>query len=160
MRRLRADVLLDSIVAVTGVPRSLPRFPAGTKAINYINRTPDTATGDFVLDTFGQSARKSVCACDTKTDPSLSQVMHLLVGDTVGPRVHTAATSGVLKKIVDDHSTPEGVVDAIFIRVLSRRPTSGEMEAMLQLVGTNQAPAVYEDIFAGLLASNEFLFNR
>jgi len=160
VRRLRADVLLDSIVAVTGVPRSLPRFPAGTKAINYINRTPDTATGDFVLDTFGQSARKSVCACDTKTDPSLSQVMHLLVGDTVGPRVHTAATSGVLKKIVDDHSTPEGVVDAIFIRVLSRRPTSAEMEAMLQLVGENKAPAIYEDIFAGLLASNEFLFNR
>jgi hypothetical protein len=160
VRRLRADVLLDSIVAVTGVPRSLPRFPSGTKAINYINRTPNSESGDFVLDTFGQSARNSVCACDTKTDPSLSQVMHLLVGDTVGPRVHTAATSGVLKKIIEDHSTPEGVVEAIFIRVLSRRPTAPEMTAMLQLVGENRPPAIYEDIFAGLLASNEFLFNR
>jgi hypothetical protein len=160
VRRLRADVLLDSIVAVTGVPRSLPRFPTGTKAINYINRTPDTESGDFVLDTFGQSARNSVCACDTSVDPSLSQVMHLLVGDTVGPRVHTAAKSGVLKKIVDEHSTPEGVIEAIFIRVLSRRPTSTEMEAMLQLVAENKSPAIYEDIFAGLLASNDFLFNR
>jgi hypothetical protein len=160
VRRLRADVLLDSIVAVTGVPRSLPRFPTGTKAINYINRTPDTESGDFVLDTFGQSARNSVCACDTSVDPSLSQVMHLLVGDTVGPRVHTAAKSGVLKKIIDEHSTPEGVIEAIFIRVLSRRPTSTEMEAMLQLVAENKSPAIYEDIFAGLLASNEFLFNR
>ena len=160
VRRLRADVLLDSIVAVTGVPRSLPRFSTGTKAINYINRTPDTESGDFVLDTFGQSARNSVCACDTSVDPSLSQVMHLLVGDTVGPRVHTAAKSGVLKKIVDEHSTPEGVIEAIFIRVLSRRPTSAEMDAMLQLVAENKAAAIYEDIFAGLLASNEFLFNR
>ena len=160
VRRLRADVLLDSIVAVTGVPRSLPRFPTGTKAINYINRTPNTESGDFVLDTFGQSARNSVCACDTSVDPSLSQVMHLLVGDTVGPRVHTAAKSGVLKKIVDEHSTPEGVIEAIFIRVLSRRPTSAEMDAMLQLVAENKAAAIYEDIFAGLLASNEFLFNR
>jgi len=160
VRRLRADVLLDSIVAVTGVPRSLPRLPTGTKAINYINRTPDSESGDFVLDTFGQSARNSVCACDTSVDPSLSQVMHLLVGDTVGPRVQTAAKSGVLKKIVDDHSTPEGVIEAIFIRVLSRRPTSAEMGAMLQLVVENKAPAIYEDIFAGLLASNEFLFNR
>ena len=160
VRRLRADVLLDSIVAVTGVPRSLPRFSTGTKAINYINRTPDTESGDFVLDTFGQSARNSVCACDTSVDPSLSQVMHLLVGDTVGPRVHTAAKSGVLKKIVDEHSTPEGVIEAIFIRVLSRRPTSAEMDAMLQLVAENKAPAIYEDIFAGLLASNDFLFNR
>ena len=160
VRRLRADVLLDSIVAVTGVPRSLPRSPTGTKAINYINRTPNSASGDFVLDTFGQSARNSVCACDTRTDPSLSQVMHLLVGDTAGPRVHTAAKSGVLKKILDDHSTPKGVIEAIFIRVLSRQPMGNEMEAMLSLVAENDAPAVYEDIFAGLLASNEFLFNH
>jgi len=160
VRRLRADVLLDSIVAVTGVPRSLPRSPAGTKAINYINRTPESSSGDFVLDTFGQSARNSVCACDTRTDPSLSQVMHLLVGDTAGPRAHTAAKSGVLKKILDDHSTPEGVIEAIFIRVLSRRPTGKEMGALLSLVAENDAPAVYEDIFAGLLASNEFLFNH
>jgi hypothetical protein len=160
VRRLRADVLLDSIVAVTGVPRSLPRWPTGTKAINYINRSPNSASGDFVLDTFGQSARNSVCACDTRTEPSLSQVMHLLVGDTAGPRVHTAAKAGVLKKILEDHSTPEGVIEAIFIRVLSRRPTGNEMEAMLRLVAENKSPAVYEDIFAGLLASNEFLFNH
>ncbi len=161
VRRLRADVLLDSLVAVTGVPKSLPMAPTGTKAISYINRNNYyTLTGDYVLDTFGQSGRKTVCACDTKTNPSLSQVMHLLVGDTVGPRVHTAATSGVLKKIVDEHSTPEGVIEAIFIRALSRRPTPPEMEAMLDLVAKNKAPAVYEDIFAGLLASNDFLFNR
>jgi hypothetical protein len=74
--------------------------------------------------------------------------------------VHTAATSGVLKSIVDAHSTPEGVIEAIFIRVLARRPTADEMAAMRELVTNNKAPAVYEDIFAGLLSSNEFLFNR
>ena len=161
VRRLRADVLLDSIVAVTGVPKSLPMAPTGTKAINYIVRNQYyQLTGDYVLDTFGQSGRRSVCACDTKTNPSLSQVMHLLVGDTVGPRVHAAATGGVLKKIVEDHSTPEAIIEAIFIRVLSRRPTAVEMTAMRELVAQNQAPAVYEDIFAGLLASSDFLFNH
>ena len=160
LRRLRADVLLDAVVAVTDTPRSLPRWANGTKAVAYFNRVPDSTTGDRVLDTFGQSARGSVCACDTKTDPSLSQVMHFLVGDTAGPRVHTAATSGVLKKIIDDHSTPEHVVEAIFIRVLSRRPTSDEMAAMLKIVAENKPPAVYEDIFAGLLNSSEFMFNH
>jgi len=155
-------VLLDSIVAVTGVPRSLPNAPTGTKAINYINRSHYySATGDFVLDTFGQSPRKTVSACDTRTEPSLSQVMHLLVGDTTGPRVHTAATSsGVLKTIIDGESTPEGVIEAIFIRVLSRRPTTAEMETMLKLVAEVKPPAVYEDIFAGLIDSSEFLFNH
>jgi hypothetical protein len=161
LRRLRADVLLDSIVAVTGVPRSLPHSPTGTKAISYINRGYGYhATGDYVLDTFGQSARKSVCACDTKTDPSLSQVMHLLVGDTAGPRVHTAATAGVLRQIIEDHSTPEDIIQAIFIRVLSRRPKTDEMKAMLKVVMEAGAPAGYEDVFAGLLSSSEFLFNH
>ena len=161
LRRLRADVFLDSIVAVTGVPRSFPHSPSGTKAINYINRQHYYSdTGDFVLDTFGQSPRESVCACETRSEPSLSQVMHLLVGDTIGPRVRTAATSGVLKKIIDEQSTPEGTVEAIFIRVLSRRPTNAEMETMLALVAEEESAAVYEDIFAGLLNSSEFLFNH
>jgi hypothetical protein len=161
VRRLRADVLLDSIVAITGVPKSLPMAPAGTKAINYIVRNQYyQLTGDYVLETFGQSGRRSVCACDTKTNPSLSQVMHLFVGDTVAPRVHAAATGGVLKKIVDDNSTPEAIIEAIFIRVLSRRPTSAEMAAMVEMVAKNDAPAIYEDIFAGLLTSSDFLFNR
>jgi len=161
VRRLRADVLLDSIVAITGVPKSLPMAPAGTKAINYIVRNQYyQLTGDYVLDTFGQSGRRSVCACDTKTNPSLSQVMHLFVGDTVAPRVHAAATGGVLKKIVDDNSTPEAIIEAIFIRVLSRRPTSAEMAAMVEMVAKNDAPAIYEDIFAGLLTSSDFLVNR
>ena len=161
LRRLRADVLLDSIVAVTGEPRSFPRSPTGTKAISYINRQHYYSdTGDFVLDTFGQSPRKSVCACETRTDPSLSQVMHLLVGDTTGPRVHTAATKGVLKEIIDGSSTPQDVIESIFIRVLSRRPSQEELQTLVKLVDEDDPTVVYEDIFAGLLNSSEFLFNH
>ena len=161
LRRLRADVMLDSIVAVTGEPRSYPRAPTGTKAINYINRNHYySATGDFVLDTFGQSPRKTVCACDTRTDPSLTQVMHLLVGDTSGPRVHTAARNGVLKKIIENKTTPEAIIEAIFIRVLARRPTPAELEMTLGLITDENQTSVYEDIFAALINSSEFLFNH
>lgn len=161
LRRLRADVLIDSIVAVTGEPRSLPRSPTGTKAINYINRSHSyTASGDFVLDTFGQSPRDTVCACDTRTEPSLTQVMHLLVGDTSGPRVHASATKGELKKIIEKESTPEGVINAIFIRALSRRPTEAELQMILDLMTDDNRKTVYEDTFAGLINSSEFLFNH
>jgi len=44
--------------------------------------------------------------------------------------------------------------------VLSRRPTSTEMQAMLDLVANNKAPAIYEDIFAGLFTTSDFLFNH
>ncbi|MCG6158159.1 DUF1549 domain-containing protein [Rubinisphaera margarita] len=161
LRRLRADVFLDAIVAVTGEPRSFPNSPTGTKAISFINRRQGySASGDRVLDTFGQSARKSVCACDTSTDPSLSQVMHLLVGETAGPRVRNAAARGVLKQIIDEASKPEEVIEAVFIRVLSRRPNPAEVDALVRLVDPEKPSASYEDIFAGLINSNEFLFNH
>ena len=70
------------------------------------------------------------------------------------------AFTAQLKKILDDHSTPENVVESIFIRVLARRPTSEEMAAMLKIVAEGKPPAVYEDIFAGLLISSEFMFNH
>jgi hypothetical protein len=160
MRRLRADVLLDSIIAVTGVPRSMPRWPNGTKAIVYHNRNQNDPIGDIVLETFGQAARNSVCACDTRAAPSLSQVMHLLVGDTAGQRVKTAAKSGVLKEIIAEHKTPEAIIEAIFIRTLSRRPMAEELEALGAVVAESPGTAVYEDIFAGLIDSSEFLYNH
>ncbi len=161
LRRMRADVFLDSIVLVTGEPRSFSKAPTGTKAISYINRRQAYSdSGDFVLDTFGQSPRRSVCACDTSTEPSLSQVMHLLVGETVDPRVRTAAKSGVLKEIIENASTSEEIIEEIFIRVLSRRPTPTEMDSILRLADVEDPSTVYEDIFAGLISSNEFLFNH
>ncbi len=39
LRRLRADVLLDSIVQVTGSERGFPDFPPGTKAIQFYPRS-------------------------------------------------------------------------------------------------------------------------
>ena len=60
LRRLRADVLLDSIVQVTGSSRGFTDFPVGTKAVQYYPRLPgDTTgphTGDGFFDTFGRSS--------------------------------------------------------------------------------------------------------
>jgi hypothetical protein len=86
--------------------------------------------------------------------------MHLLVGDTVGTRVHTAAKNGVIQEIVDADSNPDRIIDAIFIRVLARRPTKEELESMLELVEENNSSSIYQDIFAGLISSSEFLFNH
>jgi hypothetical protein len=38
LRRLRADVLMDAVVTVTGVQRSFNGFPAGTRAIDVYPR--------------------------------------------------------------------------------------------------------------------------
>ena len=67
------------------------RFPAGTKAIEYYPRTAGDTTlpnyGHAFFETFGRSSRGTICACESKPEPTLSQSLHLLVGQTVAGRV-------------------------------------------------------------------------
>ena len=170
LRKLRAAVLLDSIVAVTGVPRQLHRWPPGTRAVDIYPRTPGDTEGqhhgDAFLGTFGASSRATICACETKDNPTLSQAMHLNVGDTMfdrpGGQVRDRVAAGdVIKKLVETKSTPEDILDELFIRTLCRRPTTEEMAGLRAMVGENgKVPAVYEDILWSLLNATEFSFNH
>ena len=162
LRRLRADVLLDSVAAVTGVPRRFNGFPEGTRAIDYYPResgdTEGPHFGDPFFSTFGRSSRATVCACETKREPTLSQALHMAVGDTVKDRL---GAGGEVKKLLEMKRTPRQVVEELFIRALGRKPTSEEGTAMLELVGAAAADeSVYEDIFWSLLNSTEFSFNH
>ncbi len=162
LRRLRADVLLDSIVSVTGVPRRFSGFPEGTRAIEYYPResgdTDGPRFGDPFFATFGRSSRGTVSACETKREPTLSQTLHLAVGDTVRDRL---AAVGWLKTLVESNSRPEPILEELYIRVLSRRPTSSETRAFCDLIGAaSKDPFVYEDIYWSLLNSTEFGFNH
>jgi len=162
LRRLRADVLLDSVVAVTGVPRTLPGWPVGTKAIEYHPRgsgdTGGPQVGDPFFATFGRSSRGTICACETKSNPTLSQAMHLVVGDTVRDRL---TKGGIAKGLIETKSTPEEIVTALFIRTLSRKPTPEELAGFVEMAsGKPKDQAVYEDIFWSLLNATEFVFNH
>ena len=162
LRRLRADVLMDSVVTATGVTRRFGGFPEGTKAIEYYPResgdTEGPHFGDSFFSTFGRSSRATVCACETKKEPTLSQTLHLAVGDTVRDRL---AANGELQKLIEKAATPEEVIEELYIRTLSRRPTSEEKSEMRALIGEAvQDHAAYEDILWSLLNSTEFAFNH
>ncbi len=162
LRRLRADVLLDSVVVVTGVTRRFSGFPDGTRAIEYYPResgdTEGPHFGDPFFATFGRSSRGTICACETKKEPTLSQALHLAVGDTVRDRL---GSSGELQKLLTKDATPDAIIEELFIRSLCRRPTGEELAAMRVLVNdSGKDRTVYEDIFWSLLNSSEFGFNH
>lgn len=162
LRRLRADVLLDAVVKATDGERGFTYFPKGTKAIQVYPRTPgDTTrpmTGDAFFDTFGRAGRASVCACDTKVEPTLSQALNLIAGDTVQSQIGKGA---VIDKLLKANAEPEAIIEELYLRALSRSPQPDEMSAMLGLVGTDTKDRkAYQDIFWGLLNSTEFLFNH
>jgi hypothetical protein len=162
LRRLRADVLMDSVVQVTESERGFRDFAVGTKAIQFYPRTPGDTTGphagDPFFETFGRSTRATVCACETKTEPTLSQALHLIVGDTVHARV---SHGGVVPKLIAAGNSPEAIIEQLFIRALSRKPTAEELAGMRALIGEKiKDRKAFEDLFWGLLNSTEFSFNH
>jgi len=162
LRRLRADVLIDSVVTVTGVPRGFSGFPDGTRAIDVYPRTAgDTAGpkfGDIFFETFGRSSRNTICVCETKLEPTLSQTLHMAVGDTLRSRL---GAGGQIKQLLADGKSAGEMVESLFVMALCRKPTEQEKSSLTVVIGDFSADAgVYEDILWGLINSTEFLFNH
>ena len=161
LRRLRSDVLLDSIIKATEWDRMFRDFPRGTKAIEFYPRTPgDTAQPlwrDDFLKLFGRSSRNTICACETKPEATLSQALHMAVGNNV----HQAVLSGLIPRLMMETESPEAIVEELFIRCLSRTPTVKEMATMKTLIGEDHdQKEPYEDILWALINSTEFMTNH
>ena len=161
-RRLRADVLLDSIVAITGQSRNFSHYVPGTRAIDFYPRTNGSTErvhfGDQFFETFGRASRASVCACETKSEPTLSQTLHLTVGNTIEPRL---ISNPKIKSVVGESESTKQAIEDLFILALSRKPTEEEAAAFESMIKDSDANlATYEDIFWALLNSTEFMFNH
>jgi hypothetical protein len=154
VRRIPAEMLLDCICQVTEAPDKFRGLPLGSRAIQIA----DGRTTNYFLTTFGRSPRETVCAADAKTDPTLSQALHMINGQTIQGKI---ATGGVVRKMLADKKTPEQIIESLYIRCLSRRPEPEEMQRLMTTVSQSENPqAGLEDVFWAILNSREFLFNH
>lgn len=127
-RRLPAEVLFDSVFAVTGSMPDIPGVPKGTRAAALADA--QIKLQDGFLTNFGRPARESVCECERSNDVNLGPVMALMSGPTVGDAISNEgnAIAKLTKEIQDDRQ----LVDAIFVRILNRHATESEISAALQ----------------------------
>jgi hypothetical protein len=154
LRRLRAEFLLDSISQVTDTDDKFRGLPSGARAVQI----SDGNTSTYFLTTFGRATRASVCSCEVKMDPNLSQALHLLNGDTVNSKI---AQGNLIKRRLDEKKLPQDILEEIYIRTLSRRPTESERSALNEvLLKNDNNQQVLEDILWALMNSREFLFNH
>lgn len=160
IRRMKAEVLLDMLSEVTGVPEKFRGLPIGSRAVEIADGT----TNDYFLTTFGRASRLTACSCEVKMDPNLSQALHLLNGRTVTRKL---ATSTVISDELAAKKSPEQIIEDLYIRCFGRKPTADESSAIVAQLpkadDKNQAAdtkAVLDDLFWALLNSQEFMFNH
>jgi hypothetical protein len=156
LRRLRADVLLDSIAQVTKTPSNFSEEPAGLRATQLYEGS--RRSGSYFLKTFGLSQRDSVNVSETRTEPTLAQALHLVNGDTIQGKIDR---SPVIPEMLKEKKKPEEIIDELFVRTVSRRPSEPEKKKLLALVlATPTDRKAYDDVFWALLNSTEFSFNH
>jgi hypothetical protein len=166
VRRLPAEVLLDAIARVTGVPTPFNGFPPGWRSLQL----PDVQVANTFLDSFGRPERVNTCSCERSAEPSISQALHLANGATLNNKLRD--DKGAVAKLAAATMTDAEVLDTLYLGALSRRPTESERARLLPILaeasrGTSdpkQAASArrqaIEDLYWATLTGKEFLFNH
>ncbi len=154
VRRIQAEMALDCISQVTETKDKFRGLPLGARAVQIADGT----TSNYFLTTFGRSPRETVCAEEVQREPTLSQALHLLNGDTVASKIQAGA---LVKRLIDEGRSPPEIIKTLYIRTLSRQPTEDELQKLTALLEGQSSPQqTLEDVFWALLNSREFLFNH
>lgn len=182
IRPLPAEVLLDAVCKVTGVPEvfeimndytiGIPEgsttLPAGTRAVQLpVN---DIATlinreGKYVryephpfLRTFGQPSRTQTCECDRQPNFGRKQALELIIGQMMSGRL--TDTNNRLAHLLEQQSDADILKD-IYLSALARLPSASAAESLISHVAnSSDRRRAWEDILWTVLNSQEFIYQH
>jgi hypothetical protein len=154
IRRIRAETMLDVITQVTDTKNKFQGLPLGARAVQIA----DGGVSTYFLTTFGRPTRETVCSCEVRLEPTLSQSLHLLNGSTVEPKI---AQGNLVGKMLQEKKTPAQIIENIYIRCLTRGPKPDELKTLLAMVDkAADKKQALEDVFWAVMNSREFMFNH
>lgn len=174
VRRLSAEVILDAMSQVTGVPTPFneiytgveggksgtTNYPMGTRALQL----PDSRVASRFLDAFGRPDRIATCSCERQQDATVGQALMLNNGQVLNDKLR--AKTSLLNEWLNTKLSDEEVVKQLFLAALSRTPKEHELKKCTALL--KAAPVekqeirreALEDLFWAVLTTSEFVFNH
>jgi hypothetical protein len=154
LRRIKAETFLDCISQVTETKNKFPGLPVGARAVQIADGT----VSNYFLSTFGRATRETVCSCEVKLEPTLSQSLHLLNGDATTQKIQAGNLVG---RRLDEKKTPAQIIEELYVRCLSRKPLPQESAKLESLVAAEpDKKKTLEDVFWSIMNSREFMFNH
>lgn len=157
---LDAEVLLDAIGDVSGVPESFPNVAAGTRAVQLI----ELAAPQPALGVLGACSRQESCdAAPVGSDPlaQLTTQLHFLNGKLLNERLQSEV--GVLAEAEKRATPADKVVQQLFLRAFSRPPSEKEQTFWakeLEGASAEQRQQKLQDLLWAILSSREFTTNH
>jgi hypothetical protein len=153
-QRLRAETLLDSVAAITGVPESFDAMPAGSQAKQvWTHRIPS-----LFLDAFGRPDPNQDPPCERTGETTVVQALHLMNSERLAAKI--TSDKGRAAKLAASKLIPAEIVEELYLLVYSRYPTAAEKkiaESLFRKEGTTRRQAT-EDLLWALLNTPEFVF--
>ncbi|HEY1082344.1 MAG TPA: DUF1553 domain-containing protein [Prosthecobacter sp.] len=168
-RRLKAEVLLDSISQVTAVPTTFnidrrnankgtkDIYPMGFRALQL----PDSNIASYFLKSFGRADRIATCECERTNEPSMAQALHIANGDTLNQKL--AAADNRVSRLLASGQPDDQIIEEAYALALARTPTAAEKTKAAGLLASSppeERRSALEDLFWGLMSSKEFLFQH
>lgn len=156
LRRMPAEILLDAICDVTGIPQQPDASGDGMPPIrNRVMSQPIVPTRAGFLTAFGKPGRLLACECERSADVSLGQ--SLLLANGIETREKLAQPGNRLDQILRATTSTSEIIEEMYLTALARFPRNDEMLAMKQyLESSNDRRAAMEDLTWALINSKEF----
>jgi hypothetical protein len=169
-KRLQAEVLFDALCQATDSPTRFSGLPADKNAPNRAIMLPDESFASYFLDVNGRPQRISACECERVNEANLAAVLHMLNSDEVQGKIARGGGRADRLASPNDKRTDAEKMEELFLWVLCRKPTAGDMKAALAHVEKQVAKSpmnaaaakktAYENILWALVNTKEFWFNQ
>jgi len=156
LRPIPAEVLLDAVSQTTGIPSQFEGTAPGTRAIELW----DSKLQHPFLQLFGRPERKTACECERASEPSVSQVLHIMNSPEIYARLDHQG--GIVSALVRDIPEDSRLAEELYLTFMSRYPNGSERKTVEQYfanyAGTRREAAV--DLAWSLMNTLEFTFNH
>jgi hypothetical protein len=155
-RRLSAEVLLDAINDVTGVPDPFAAMPAGSRATqtwSYKIESP-------LMDAFNRPNPSSDPPCERDRRLSVVQSLHLMNSKALQAKL--GSKTGRARQLAESTMPPGEIVTELYLLTFSRPPSAEELKLATATFSASTATrqTATEDVLWSLLNSAEFVFNH